>query len=292
MSTSQLSDIRPRPASNVHSSQMTSGRDSQGKLWSSLREIFTLLQCPCKIPVTDQELLFQHVQYKTGQRIHTIGQEFDALCVIYSGFLKTVSIDEFGNEQVLSFPMKGDILGVDSIYTRQFSSEAVALSDCNMILLPFKKIETLCHNNPDFEHAIFSLMSRELMRKQAIMNMLGAPNAEARVARFLISLSEKFAEIGYSRSNFNLRMSRQEIGSFLGLSLETVSRSLSALNEIGLVQVDQRSIKIVEHDTLATMRRIPPSRSRAKQRDAAASRAAKWPTAAANSLATQLQPAA
>lgn len=266
MSSTQMSEIRngkiPPP---LHSLPTEAGRQTQGKLWSNLEEVCQLLRIPCAVTNVDHDLLFQHVQFKTGQRIHTIGQEFDTFYIVNSGFLKTVAIDEFGNEQVLSFPMKGDMLGVDSIHTRQYSSEAVALSDCNLILLPFKKLAELGRTHNEFEFAIYGVLSRELMRKQTMVSMLGALNAEARVARFLVSLSDKYGEIGYSRNVFNLRMTRQEIGSYLGLSLETVSRTLSALNSIGLISVDQRAIKIKEHDMLKVLRRIPPSKSLSRQ---------------------------
>jgi CRP/FNR family transcriptional regulator len=85
------------------------------------------------------------------------------------------------------------------------------------------------------------------------------------VARFLISLADRFAAMGYSSKLFNLRMTRHEIGSYLGLTLETVSRTLSAFNEIGLITVDQRTIGIKDPEALKTLRRLPPSRSRAKQ---------------------------
>lgn len=265
------------------------GRQCQGKLWSNLRDICGLLHIPCPAAIADGEILFQHVQYKTGQRIHLIGQEFDSFCIVNSGFLKTVSIDEFGNEQVLSFPMKGDLLGVDSIYTKQYSSEAVALSDCNLILLPFKTLAALGHTHAEFEHAIYGVMSRELMRKEALVSMLGAPNAEARVSRFLVSLADKYAEIGYSGTIFNLRMTRQEIGSYLGLSLETVSRTLSALDDIGLISVNQRAIRINDRDMLKVLRRIPPSKSRARPLIAGKSRpTADWPKPVASALATPL----
>ena len=215
--------------------------------------------------IADEELLFQHVQFKTGQRIHTIGQPFDALYIVHSGFLKTVLIDEFGNEQVLSFPMKGDLFGVDGIHARRYASEAVALSNCDLILLPFKKLTALGRVHLELEHAIYSVMSRELVREQAMISMLGALSAEARVARFLVSLSDRYAEMGYSSKLFNLRMTRHEIGSYLGLTLETVSRTLSAFNEIGLITVDQRSIGIKDPDALKTLRRLPPSSARAKQ---------------------------
>jgi CRP/FNR family transcriptional regulator len=256
-------DIRPEfPASLLH--VQDAGWQRQGKLWSNLKDLCDLLRIQTTSSVSDEEFLFQHVQFKAGQRIHTIGQPFDTLYIVHSGFLKTVAIDEFGNEQVLSFPMKGDLFGVDGIHTRRYSSEAVALSSCDLVLLPFKKFTTLGRMHAELEHAMYSVMSRELVREQAMVSMLGGLSAEARVARFLVSLSERFAEMGYSSRVFNLRMTRHEIGSYLGLTLETVSRTLSAFNEIGLIVVDQRSITIRDLDALKTLRRLPPSTLRAK----------------------------
>ncbi|OWW23061.1 Crp/Fnr family transcriptional regulator [Noviherbaspirillum denitrificans] len=253
---------------------MEAGWQRQGKLWSNLKELCDVLRIPSAAVHTDEELLFQHVQFKTGQRIHTIGQPFDTLYIVHSGFLKTVLIDEFGNEQVLSFPMKGDLFGVDGIHTKRYASEAVALSNCDLILLPFKKLTALGRAHPEFEHAMYSVMSRELVREQAMVSMLGALSAEARVARFLVNLSERYADMGYSSKLFNLRMTRHEIGSYLGLTLETVSRTLSAFNEIGLITVDQRSIGIKDLDALKTLRRLPPSSTRAKQSGAKKAKAA------------------
>lgn len=266
MLSTQMSESRSdSPTSALHSSSQEAGWQRQGKLWSNLKELCDLLRIPAATSVTDEEFLFQHVQFKTGQRIHTIGQPFDTLYIVHSGFLKTVLIDEFGNEQVLSFPMKGDLFGVDGIHTKRYASEAVALSNCDLILLPFKKFTALGRAHIELEHAMYSVMSRELVREQAMVSMLGALSAEARVARFLVSLSERFAEMGYSSKLFNLRMTRHEIGSYLGLTLETVSRTLSAFNEIGYIVVDQRSIAIKDVDALKTLRRLPPSSSRAKQ---------------------------
>jgi len=250
----------------------------QGKLWSNLNEICELLRIPATNHFDDEEFVFQHVQFKAGQRIHTIGQPFDTLFIVHSGFLKTVLIDEFGNEQVLSFPMKGDMFGVDGIHTKRYMSESVALSNCDLILVPFKKFTQLGRSHIEFEHSMYNVMSRELVREQAMVSMLGALSAEARVARFLVSLSERFAEMGYSSKLFNLRMTRHEIGSYLGLTLETVSRTLSAFNEIGLITVDQRSIGIKDIDALRTLRRLPPSSARTK----AAGRRAKSTAASLN----------
>jgi CRP/FNR family transcriptional regulator len=186
---------------------LEAGRQRQGRLWSNLKEVCDLLHLP-PVALTSEELLFQHVQFKTGQRVHTIGQPFDMLYVVNSGFLKTVLIDEFGNEQVLAFPMKGDLMGVDGIHNKTYSSEAVALSDCDLILLPFKKLTTLGRTHVELENMMYGVMSRELVREQAMIGMLGALSAEARVARFLVTLSERFSLMGYSSKLFNLRMTR------------------------------------------------------------------------------------
>jgi CRP/FNR family transcriptional regulator len=282
MLTTQTTDNRAETSpSALHSSSHEAGWQRQGKLWSNLKELCDLLRIPAATTAADEEFLFQHVQFKTGQRIHTIGQPFDTLYIVHSGFLKTVLIDEFGNEQVLSFPMKGDLFGVDGIHTRRYASEAVALSNCDLILLPFKKFTALGRAHVELEHAMYSVMSRELVREQSMVSMLGALSAEARVARFLVSLSERFADMGYSSKLFNLRMTRHEIGSYLGLTLETVSRTLSAFNEIGLITVDQRSIGIKDVDALKTLRRLPPSSSRAKQVAAKKAKAAAGDTPAA-----------
>lgn len=236
----------------------------QGSLWSNLRQVCELLSIPAPATADDEDHLFQHVRFKSGQRIHRIGQNFDTLYIVNSGFLKTIHIDEYGNEQVLSFPMKGDLLGIDGIHKQHYASEAVALSDCDMILIPYKIFAALGRTHAELEHALFSVMSREIVREQAMISMLSALSAEAKVARFLTNLGERFSLMGYSGRSFNLRMTRQEIGSYLGLTLETVSRTLSALNELGMISVEQREINLIDPTALKTLRRLPPAKARIK----------------------------
>jgi CRP/FNR family transcriptional regulator len=250
------------------------GLQRQGKLWSTLKEVCDLLRISASSSIADEEFLFQHMQFKAGQRIHTIGQPFDMLYIAYSGFLKTVMIDESGNEQILGFPMKGDMFGIDGIHSKQYASETVALSNCDIILVPFKTFTALGRMHGDLESAIYGAMSRELVREQAMVSMLGSLSAEARVGRFLVFLSDRFSQMGYSGTQFNLRMTRQEIGSYLGLTLETVSRTLSAFNAIGLISIDQRAVVINDLHALKTLRRLPPSQSRIKQASAKALKSA------------------
>jgi CRP/FNR family transcriptional regulator, anaerobic regulatory protein len=245
-----------------------------GKLWSSLKEVCDLLHIPVTTAMAAQEDLFQHVQFKAGQRIHTIGQAFDTLYIVNSGFLKTVMIDDLGNEQILSFPMKGDLFGIDGIHSQRYQSEAVAQSNCDVILVPFKKFSMLGRQHPELESGIFGAISRELIREQSMVTMLGSLSAEARVARFLVTLAERYSAMGYSGKQFNLRMTRAEIGSYLGLTLETVSRTLSAFNEMALAAVDGRSIDIKDLNALSTLRRLPPSRARREKAAKAAAKSA------------------
>ena len=165
MTSTQISEPHFEPGSTtIQAASSEAGWQRQGKLWSNLKELCEVLRIPATPSVNDEEFLFQHVQFKTGQRIHTIGQPFDMLYVVNSGFLKTVLIDEFGNEQVLAFPMKGDLMGVDGIHNKTYSSEAVALSDCDLVLLPFKKLTTLGRTHVELENMMYGVMSREIGR--------------------------------------------------------------------------------------------------------------------------------
>lgn len=236
------------------------GQQRAGKLWSRFAEVCDLLGVPVNSPLPEADLVFQRVQFKAGQRIHTIGQTFNMLYIVNSGFLKTILIDDMGEERVINFPMKGDLLGLDGIHSKKYESETIALSSCDIILVPFKVLTAIGRKYPYFETALYGVMSRELMREQRMVSMLGSLNSESRIARFLMAQSERFFNMGYSGKEFNLRMTRHEIGSYLGLTLETVSRTLSAFNELGLIGIDQRTVTIKDSQGLKTLRRLPPRR--------------------------------
>lgn len=264
-----LSTNPPLPQPNVtlntpvnNCAGSTNSETSHLKLWSNLAEIGELLNMPMPQAIYHENDHFQHLNYKMGQRIYTLEQKFDALYFVHSGFLKSVLFDEFGNEQVLNFPMRGDILGIDSIHTEHHNSEVVALSDCNVIVLPYKKLIELSHNHIHVEQTLFGLISKELAHQQVRLSMLGKTSAEARVAQFLVLLSDRFHSLGYSRNEFNLRMTRNEIGSYLGITLETVSRILSALNEQGTISVHQRKVQINNIDALKNLYTLTKSHNK------------------------------
>jgi CRP/FNR family transcriptional regulator, anaerobic regulatory protein len=237
-----------------------------GQFTSSLADVCRLLEIPSARAATNTSLAFKQVQLNPRQHIYKAGQTFDALYIVNSGFVKTSLPDEAGHEQVLGFPMKGDLLGTDGIHQKKYASNAIALSHCNLVVVPFQVLTSLNKEYPEIEIAIYGMMSRELMRDQSQLNILGSRNSEVRVARFLISMSERFSHLGYSDKEFKLRMTRREIASYLGLSLETVSRTLSAFNQLDFIAVDGRSITLRQPQRLKTLRHLPPIKEKIAER--------------------------
>lgn len=248
-----LFDAAPTP---LQSPELEAGRQSRGFLWSTMDEVFSLLNIPSTASIRSDPFLFQNVQIKAGQPLHTIGQPFDTLYLVRSGFLKTALIDDVGEQQVLSFPMKGDLLGVDAIGSKRHQSESVALSDCEIILLPYKKLTALGLLHEGLEIAMFETLSREIARRGALINVLGVLNAEVRVARFLLSMGSRFEQMGYSGKRFYLRMTRRHIGSYLGLTQETVSRVMGSLAKTGLISISGKMVILDDIDGLRSLRSV------------------------------------
>jgi CRP/FNR family transcriptional regulator len=203
------------------------------------------------------DLHFQNLQFKSGQKILTIGQEFNSVYVVHSGFLKTSSITAAGSEQVLNFPMKGDFIGVDGILSKSYKSEVTALSDCNLISLPFIKLLLAAREHIEIEELIYKILCSELIRQQEMISVIGSRTAESRLAFFLVQLSNKHHLLGYSATSFYLRMNREDIGSYLGMSMETVSRAFSAFDRKGLIDVQARNVTINNKNSLENLCNFP-----------------------------------
>jgi CRP/FNR family transcriptional regulator len=192
------------------------------------------------------QLVFARRKIKRGATLYSAGDAFEALYAVRTGFFKTDIVSEGGLRQVTGFQMAGEILGMDGIGADRHDCNAVALEDGDICVIPFSRLEDLARQMPSLQNHFHRLMSREIVRDHGVMMMLGSMRAEERLAAFLRNLSQRFALRGYSPSEFNLRMTREEIGSYLGLKLETVSRILSKLQEGGLLSVKQRHIRIID----------------------------------------------
>ncbi|PTN12976.1 fumarate/nitrate reduction transcriptional regulator Fnr [Nitrosomonas aestuarii] len=181
-----------------------------------------------------------------GGYLYRAGTKFQSLYAVKSGFLKTCILEEDGRQQVTGFHMTGELLGLDAISTELHTCDAIALEDSEVCEIPFAKLEKISSIIPSLMHHFHKIMSREIVRDHGVMLLLGGMKAEERLANFLLNMSRRLAIRGYSETNFNLRMTREEIGSYLGLKLETVSRAFSKLQEEAVISVKNKHIQI--HD--------------------------------------------
>ena len=183
---------------------------------------------------------------KRREALFRNGEKFESLYAIRTGTFKTCVASEDGRDQVTGFQMAGEILGLDGIVSDQYNCDAVALEDAEVCVIPFGSIETLSREVPALQRHIHQIMSREIVRDHGVMLLLGSMRAEERLAAFLLNLVQRLHARGFSRSELVLRMTREEIGSYLGLKLETVSRLFSQFHDAGLIEVDYRHVRILD----------------------------------------------
>lgn len=194
---------------------------------------------------------------KRGDSLFSNGDRFDALYAIRTGFFKTRITTEDGRDQVTGFQMAGEIIGLDGIVGDRHSCDAVALEDAEVCEMPYARIEELSREVPALQTHVHKIMSREIVREHGVMLLLGSMRAEERLAAFLLNLVQRLHARGFSRSELVLRMTREEIGSFLGLKLETVSRTFSKFAEDGLIEVKHRHVRILDIEALQTLVKAP-----------------------------------
>ena len=185
-----------------------------------------------------------------GDNLFRNGDKFSALYAIRTGFFKTRISSEDGRDQVTGFQMAGEIIGLDGIVSDQHTCDAVALEDAEVCVMPFDRIEELSREITSLQRHVHKIMSREIVRENGVMLLLGSMRAEERLAAFLLNLVQRLHARGFSQSELVLRMTREEIGSYLGLKLETVSRTFSKFVEDGIVEVKQRHVRILNADAL------------------------------------------
>lgn len=181
-----------------------------------------------------------------GRAIHRAGDAFRSVFFLKSGAAKRMLIQEDGREQILGFPMPGDILGMEAIDGGAHSTTVIALDLCAIVEVPFAVIEALAAGNPAVARFLYHRMSAALRDEHGWMAALGLLNADERVAAFLLDLSQRFSARGFSARRFMLPMTRAEIGSFLGVTLETVSRVFSRFRKLGLLKVTRRDIELLD----------------------------------------------
>ncbi len=185
-----------------------------------------------------------------GQYVFHLGDELRALYAIRSGSVKTYTMTEEGSEQITGFHLSGEIIGLDGINHNLHTCGARTLESTSVCEIPFGQLEELAASVPGLGRQLLRLMSRELYADSESFAMIGKKTAEERVAAFLINLSNRFQERGFSAREFHLNMSRNDIGNYLGLAVETVSRLFTRFQQQGLIEVHKRLICLKNREQL------------------------------------------
>jgi CRP/FNR family transcriptional regulator, anaerobic regulatory protein len=197
-----------------------------------------------------KEYEFRRHVVKRGEHLFQPGDAFECLYDIHGGFFKATLLDADGREQISGFFMEGELLGMDGMDGGFHRSRATALDDGCVCVLPFARIQGIAQTLPSLQRALTSYLAREIVRGYRAMLLLGSMNARERLAAFLLDLVRRLQRRGYSASEIMLRMTREEIGSHLGLQVETVSRCFSALQKAGVVAIEGRHVVISDIDAL------------------------------------------
>jgi CRP/FNR family transcriptional regulator, anaerobic regulatory protein len=196
------------------------------------------------------DLVSQRRSIKRGATLFHNGEPFTSLYAVRTGFFKTSLTTEDGRDQVTGFQMAGEIIGLDGIVNEHHTCDAIALEDAEVCVMPFDRIEEISREVGALQKHVHRIMSREIVREHGVMLLLGTMRAEERLAAFLLNLVQRLQARGFSRTELILRMTREEIGSYLGMKLETVSRTFSRFADEGIIEVKQRHIHIQDAEAL------------------------------------------
>jgi CRP/FNR family transcriptional regulator len=202
-----------------------------------------------------------------GDHLFRSGERFRSLYVVKTGSVKTYAPSEEGGEQVLGFHLPGEIIGLDAIDTEVHACSARVLETSAICELPFSRLEDLSTTIPSLQHQLYRLLSKEISHDTEMLLLLGKRNAEERLATFLLSMSKRLHQRGLSATDFHLSMSRHEIGNYLGLAVETVSRLFTRFQEEGLLKVDRKHIQLIDQAGLeAILNQSMPDHHRVRSR--------------------------
>lgn len=195
---------------------------------------------------------------KKGSHLFRTGDPFRAIYVIQSGCIKTSMLTRGGDAQVLRFSLSGETVGIDAIGINHHLCEAVALGPTELCEIPLAQLEKLARENPPAQHRLMCLLSEEIVMDEKLMAVLGHQKAETRVANCLLHFNQRYQQRGHTGMPFRLPMSRQDMGDYLGLSLETISRLLSRFQADGLLRVRGRQVQLRDLARLQSIARLCP----------------------------------
>ncbi len=206
-----------------------------------------------KAALHELHVLVEHIgPFQEGTLLFREGDPFNAIAAVRAGMVKTYVVDTHGREKVLGFHLPGEVIGLNAIHGERYPCNAVALNTVMLCNFSFPKMALLATRMPGLQQQLFRLLSADIDKAQLLA---GDFSADERMAAFLVSLSRRYAERGYSATRFQLAMARTDIANYLGLAPETVSRVLRRLQEEGVLRVDRRAFEILDIERLAALAR-------------------------------------
>jgi CRP/FNR family transcriptional regulator len=229
---------------------------------------------PHGLSMTDLEKLDQFVRHPKplarGDHLFHSGDPLGSLYAVRSGSAKLVMGNHMGEEQILGFYLPGEVVGFDAINTGFHTCSAMALETSSICSLPYTQLSEISRHVPSLQEQVLRLIGREMSIENELLLTINRKSADERIATFLLSLSNRFKRLGYAQNEFRLSMSRQEIGNYLGLTIETVSRCFTRLQKRRLITTQRRSVKLLDVNALHEMSHgaghaAPQAPSRAEQ---------------------------
>jgi CRP/FNR family transcriptional regulator len=188
-----------------------------------------------------------------NQRIYEAGEKFDAIYAVRSGAIKVFNIDEAGDEQVIGFYLAGELFGLDAINDQLHESSAKALETSAICEIPFTKVEDLSLKIPNLQNHVYKVLSKEILANQQLQLLLSKKTAEEKIGTFLLNLSARYQQRKLSPNSFRLPMARTDIGNYLGLAVETVSRVFTRLQKNNVLKVDGKEVSIINNQELCNI---------------------------------------
>ncbi|MBL4820455.1 MAG: fumarate/nitrate reduction transcriptional regulator Fnr [Gammaproteobacteria bacterium] len=192
------------------------------------------------------EIVQRNRPLKKGDHLYRQNDPFKSVFAVRSGSFKSYVLGSDGQGRVTAFYMPGEIIGMDGIAGGSYANSTSALEHASVCEIPFTQLEKLSRELPNLQHHFFAIMGNEIAKDQQIHTLLSSYTAEERIVSFLLSLSSRYSRVSLAPDKFLLHMTRGDIGEFLGLTLETVSRIFTALQKKGLIAVKNKEIEILD----------------------------------------------
>ena len=191
--------------------------------------------------------------YRRNETIFRQGDAFQSIYAVRAGMVKTTVVNARGEEQITGFYFPGELLGLNGLHENVYAGTATALETVSLCEIPYSKLDELSALLPELRRQMMRHMSQEIADEQDMMLVLAKTSAEERLGNFLLRLSKRFKRLGFSSTQFRLTMSRVDMGNYLGLAVETVSRTLTKLQQRGVIKVEGKEVTILNFSGLTCL---------------------------------------